>query len=692
MTKGYIDPSGGRIDVDGLEDGDAVKWNKGSKKLVKGDAKVNPVTKEWDFDKSVNVPAASVKIGSNLKLSDFGEILANTNIPTGTVELIVDGHAIEAEGILLPEVPTSPPSEQLAFQPLGTDISPPITEGNPFEFSLDPSLFTSSVPSDEFLIIENFNDIVSIPDNEQVRTEIWIGTDDTGHKIFDFNFTLTLGIYSFKPPSPQVFRAENMYFVRTSVTGTGDFTFRGIQAGPDFFQKLDIRGYPIQRSRAVTRKTMDSSPHNYLVLNDEGVISTTETTGLSVVYERTALVDTTSTGSFVPAEDGVSNPTLNSDGESTFSQDDIVLIENTNFNNGLYEVESHASNLLTVRGLGIVAKIEDFTRGNFINSVGGIAPSAFSVVPGEATITKVNISVIRSDITGNWEVAKGSKTPLAFTRVVLSKGVREFNTSISTDSAPIADIYSLIGHTGDVTLTLSSTDIASASLANPWIFTIQDISGTLETNGRILNVVTEGSETINGLPSISVGVDNGSVALFSDGTNLFTTKSSPKTKGTVVLIGQSTSLMQGPVALDTDYQIEFGPAQGGPSNPVQISAAGAVTINETSDYMFRLSLPISRTGTGGTAIIVFRALIDSGSGPEQFLHSVTTKIQNTNTEVSINPSLPSFLNAGDIVTFEIIRDSEGVNEGDLTGVDVTPISWANSPSASIVIQKLTKVY
>lgn len=269
------------------------------------------------------------------------------------------------------------------------------------------------------------------------------------------------------------------------------------------------------------------------------------------------------------------------------------------------------------------------------------------------------------------------------------KGMTSFNVNRTTALTTRRSIYNLISHTGDTTLTISTSDIASGSTSTPWTFTVQDTSGTLEENGRKLIIATEGIETINGQSTLEIATDNGSVTIIADGSNaLFTTGSSPISQFENILFAQSTAATQGPVATDTNYQIEFGAAQGGASDPVQLSAAGAVTINESGEYHFIFLGPLTRAGTGGTAIIGFRVLVNA----VQVSSSFPTKLPNSDTEITINPQFDINLAAGDIVTFEIVRDSSGVNEGNLTEVVFTAAGWSTAPSARLIFQKLVRNY
>lgn len=139
---------------------------------------------------------------------------------------------------------------------------------------------------------------------------------------------------------------------------------------------------------------------------------------------------------------------------------------------------------------------------------------------------------------------------------------------------------------------------------------------------------------------------------------------------------------QNPTTTDDPLQIEFGAAQGSGSNPVQLSVAGAITINEDRQYKFRLTLQYGRVAAGGVSLLFVRALING----TQSGNSLETRLDNTNVN---NPTQVSFsrdLVATDVVTFEIVRDSTGNDSGGLFTGSPT-LSWNDAPSASIVISR-----
>jgi len=124
------------------------------------------------------------------------------------------------------------------------------------------------------------------------------------------------------------------------------------------------------------------------------------TGGLAVNYLPTATNDTVN-GSFVAGVPAVSNPTVVTTGAATFAAGDCIQISTANEpgNNGLFEVLSHAANLLTIRGIGTSAATFSFFQNQFV---------ADTTVAG--TITQVNVSILQSGTDGLWEVGEGDNS------------------------------------------------------------------------------------------------------------------------------------------------------------------------------------------------------------------------------------------------------------------------------------------
>jgi hypothetical protein len=163
-----------------------------------------------------------------------------------------------------------------------------------------------------------------------------------------------------------------------------------------------------------TTTTIDSETvliaDNHLYLNNGYNTVAAQTGGLVVNYLPTATT-TTVNAAYVAGVAATSNPTVGTVGAATFALADLIQISGSTSNDGLYEVLSHAANVLTIRGIGVTGTVEDFTQNQF---VAGASDGA--------TITKVNISVIRSGTDGLWEVGSGAVTPVTFTNLGTGSG------------------------------------------------------------------------------------------------------------------------------------------------------------------------------------------------------------------------------------------------------------------------------
>ena len=140
---------------------------------------------------------------------------------------------------------------------------------------------------------------------------------------------------------------------------------------------------------------------NHPYLNDGYTTAVAQTGGLVVNYLPTATTDTVAAGGFTAGVDTVSNPTVATTGAATFAAGDLVQLNGASsvVNGGLFEVQSHAANVLTIRGVGTVATTQDWVQTQFATD---------AVVAG--TLTKVTVAILRAGTTGDWEVGKGSTT------------------------------------------------------------------------------------------------------------------------------------------------------------------------------------------------------------------------------------------------------------------------------------------
>lgn len=210
-------------------------------------------------------------------------------------------------------------------------------------------------------------------------------------------------------------------------------------------------------------------------------------------------------------------------------------------------------------------------------------------------------------------------------------------------------------------------------------------TGSSYSEADNLKLKTGGDLTLNGTLTDSVGATNDSTKILGSdalGLPLWVTASSP-------LIAQvlhaSSSSNQAPGGLDTALQVNFGSGTGTGSDPVMVSGLGDITFNDAGVYFVNAVGFLSRVGSsGGMSTMLFRYLIDGSQVNSVGAISLSTVGITTPETLSfpIRISTP-----GTVLTFEILRDSSGVDQGGLYPT-TTLSAWDDAPSSAITISKL----
>lgn len=165
-----------------------------------------------------------------------------------------------------------------------------------------------------------------------------------------------------------------------------------------------------------TTTTVDSETvliaDNHLYLNAGYTTVATQTGGLVVNYSPIG-TETTVNAAYVAGVPATSNPTVGTVGAATFAVGQFVQFSGASDskNEGLYEVLSHAANVLTIRGIGTTATVEDFTQNQFE-----------VVASNGATIKRLNIGVLRIGVDGIPETGEGAVTPITFNDLATAAG------------------------------------------------------------------------------------------------------------------------------------------------------------------------------------------------------------------------------------------------------------------------------
>jgi hypothetical protein len=212
---------------------------------------------------------------------------------------------------------------------------------------------------------------------------------------------------------------------------------------------------------------------NYILLNDKYTTAVDEAAGFAHVRSGTGTTDTGAAGGFA------SGTTVTTTGAATFSTGDYVLVTGAakEVNNGLYEVATHAANVLTIQTAGLEPGFE----------------SSFTTDASDTgyTISGVNIFVIRFK-------ADGSGVQIG----TASTGNITYSDLASTTSTTLQTAYDNDVDGGDATITTNATDGAVVIAGN------QKFQVTA-TNGLDVDTVVDidltGSMTVDGAQAVQFG-------------------------------------------------------------------------------------------------------------------------------------------------------------------------------------------
>jgi len=417
---------------------------------------------------------------------------------------------------------------------------------------------------------------------------------------------------------------------------------------------------------------------NHLYLNKGYSTAVAQSGGLVINYLPTAIETTVSTGTFTAGIDSTSNPTVITVGSAIFSLGDIVQIDGTNINenDGIYEVLSHITTTLTIRGIGITGTVEDFTQNQFITNASD-----------NATITKVNVSVLRSGTDGKWESANGSATGFAFQKLTTQA------TSLTDKSVLFAD------SNGNITEDNANLSYDSATKR----FGI----GTVSPNAN-LDVRGPGGVNVGGFPSGALHVTSTLASVNSNavitGHNLFGGNkqlwyfgSTSSSNDNIAFINRQNAELHfhtndtkyltlesgGRFILEQDIQIKGGLITSGASNDLDVTTGtgGVFKFNsnalrsglDTSNYLEvghgGSNGFINAVGTSAGIDFRFEGITKSTFTVAGHLHLLTDTDQKHNLKIktanNLSDSGIAWENSGGNFSQTIFRTDVGSNRSDL---------------------------
>ena len=231
-------------------------------------------------------------------------------------------------------------------------------------------------------------------------------------------------------------------------------------------------------------------------------------------------------------------------------------------------------------------------------------------------------------------------------------------------------------------------DLTSAQAGSNVNLNLVDAASTLGTvtltAGTNITLTDNGSDNITIAGANLVGGTN--ITVVDDGAGNLTINGGVYAYKTELILFAESFNNQLPSALDTTLQVEFGAAQNTVTDPVMLDASGNITFNQAGEYIFIGFGNFERQGaSGGVSVTAFRSL---KNGVQQGSVKMV-ELDTTGVAVPYEVTIPFKAAAGDVLTWEIIRDSSGVNQGGLYEHLLLSPWGARVPSASFQVYRVT---
>ena len=407
-------------------------------------------------------------------------------------------------------------------------------------------------------------------------------------------------------------------------------TFLGVTtSGTTIDGNLSITGDLTVDGTTITANTETINvASNFISLNQDYDSDTAMRSGLVSNTDPNTGSQTTVAGTgFTAGVAATSNPTVDVTAASgTFSDGDIVIITGANepSNNGLFEVLSHAANVLTIRGVGVTGNTSgiDFVQDQFDTD---------TTVAG--TITLTDVSILRARTDGEYEIGSGSDSS------TINSSFRTLITQIDNSGGTETLISGTgLGPTASTKGLSASTGISLSSDANSVTITNTDpASGvTLTSAGGSVTLVDDGvgpDLAVNGLTAgtgINLGLAGGAITITNSDTGSSVTLSSAG--GTISLVDDGVGPDLAVNGLTEGTGITLG------------LAGGAVTVTNSSP-----ATSVTLTSAGGT-----ETLVNDGTGP-----AIATKGITAGTGISLSSTATALTITNDDPASSVTLSSAG---------------------------------
>lgn len=153
-----------------------------------------------------------------------------------------------------------------------------------------------------------------------------------------------------------------------------------------------------------------------------------------------------------------------------------------------------------------------------------------------------------------------------------------------------------------------------------------------------------------------------------------------------VLVSESAALTQLPIGLDNPLQVEFGIPSDIDTDVLELALDGTLTIKKTGHYIVSLDAQAGRANNNLEALLVSRFVLNGQQvGKTNFL-----QINAIDLVLPFSNEFFAPLLAGDVLSVEIYRDSQGVDDGGLLSFQPTVAGFGFASTARVRVIALLK--
>ncbi len=309
----------------------------------------------------------------------------------------------------------------------------------------------------------------------------------------------------------------------------------------------------VQGTTSTVESEIVNVADNFLYLND-GYTTTAALEGGFVVNSLpTATTDTVAATGFTAGVPASSNPTVNTTGAATFTAGDFVQISGSSdpSNDGLFEVLTHATNLLTIAGIGTAATTFQFTQNDFVTD---------TTVAG--TITLVTVGVVQVDTSGNLQYGYDSDNAIVFNNIVTT-GTLSLQTAYDGGQTITTDGSGNVVIAGSQALQVTATNGL-------------DVDTLFDFDGTVFDVLMTGDNgfSLDATASSNITSTN-SVAATASTLTLEATNTGTGASNSLLDINATSTNGTGTIDIDADDAVAI---DVGASGTIDIGTAAAASV------------------------------------------------------------------------------------------------------------------